>query len=129
MKQPPVWTIVVMVVGLAGALLGPVVAAWLIPPTAVWSEEDAAAWSQAGAELHAAIHTHGKEDHQAHGDHAHGETTNVSLESARANYDRQQAKRESSESRRSWLLIGVRALGIVLAIAGVAGLIANRQSV
>jgi hypothetical protein len=129
MKQPPAWTIGLMMTGLAITFLGPVVVGWLVPPQAVWSEEDAAAWSKAGAELHSAIHTHGKDDQHDHGDATHAESTNVSLENAQSNFDLQQQRLKSSQSRRSWLLLGARALGVVLAIAGVAGFIANRQSV
>jgi hypothetical protein len=114
MKQP-ILTVALLAGGLVLMFAGPLAVGWLLPETAVWTDQDAAALSQAGADLHAAMHTHGKEDHAGH---EHSATPLAAAESA---YSAQQQRLDASRAQRGWLLFGVRAFGVVLALAGLCG--------
>ncbi len=128
MSDAPAWTIALLGLGIFGMLLGPAIVGWLVPETAVWTEEDAVALSHAGADLHAAMHAHSDEASHNHAEHAEHTHASTPLAKAQAAYDAQQQKLDTSRSRRGWLKFGARGLGVVLALAGLAGIVLRRKN-
>lgn len=130
MSDAPAWTIALLALGIVGMILGPAIAGWLVPETAVWTEADAVELSRASAELHAAMHAHSDQashHHAEHSDISHSHSS-APLAQAQAAYDAQQQKLAASRLRRGWLMFGARGLGVVLAIAGLAGIVLRRKS-
>ena len=134
--KPATWSIPAIVMGLALAFLGPIVAGWIVPVESLWSDTDAAAKSKAAAELHAALHDHAGHSHPGHKHTEHtraGEVQEAAadtdrLVAAQAEVDRQQARLDGVIASHGWLLFAVRMLGVLIAGAGVAGTIVARQS-
>jgi hypothetical protein len=135
--KPAIWSVPAIVMGLALAFLGPIVAGWIVPVESLWSDADAGATSKAAAELHAALHDHAGHNHVGHNHAGHegsgaqlheAATGQDRLATAQAESDRQTARLDDVIARHGWMLLAVRVLGMLLAGAGVAGAIVARQS-
>ena len=126
MKQP-LWTPLALVSGLVLMVAGPLSVSYLMPADALWTDADAEKLGQARADLHAALHADQPHNHaHEHGQGGTGKTEAPEkpapdLAAAQQEYDQQQARLESSRSRRDWLWYAATILGALLAAAGIAG--------
>jgi hypothetical protein len=112
MTQPR-WTFPVLLAGLALALAGPWLVGILVPEQVVWSNQQADELNKARAGMHGSLHENG----------LHHERASTTEET----FNRHDAGREAALSRRGWLIMGARILGIVLAGVGVAGYLVGRR--
>jgi hypothetical protein len=122
--KPPL-TVALLVAGLAAMFAGPWLVSMLLPPAALWTEADQQALTKARAEMHAA--TDGPGVSKNHADYKHEPGAAPDFAQAKAAYERQQARHDAAQSRSTWLMYAVRGLGILLAAAGVAGFLLQRQ--
>ena len=80
----PLWTIPVLLAGLALMVAGPWVAGAIVPEQAVWTEQDAAAQNEARARMHASLHEHGSASGDGSHQHGDGQAHASPAEAARA---------------------------------------------
>ena len=124
----PLWIIPVLLAGLVLMVAGPWVAGAIVPEQAVWTEQDAAAQNEARAKMHAALHARslsGGDRHQ----HGSGDAHASPAEAADASeaYESLASRHEAALSRRSWLIMSVRGLGILLVGIGIVAYLIGRR--
>jgi hypothetical protein len=111
---------IVMVVGVIVLLGGPLVLSTL-PAATYWSETQQEALQKASAEAHAATYAGGHDHSQPHAHESPQDAAGKArLAATRAEYERHNARLKAAKSSRSWLGIGCRVLGLLIAAGGLA---------
>lgn len=120
----PAWTAPAL---LLGVVL--MIAPWFLPAAPAWTDADAKAREQTWANLHAAIDRQSPgHEGDAHAGHNHGETGETQdFATAKAAHDAQQTRFEAAVARPKWIAFALRAIGVLLAVAGVAGYVNSRR--
>ena len=118
-----------MIAGLLLMIVGPLTVSLALPPDLIWSDEDAKALAEASIAHHEAAH---------HAGHRHGSkkggsaisaaSHDAAAQAARAELEKQRARLKAAQSRQSWLSYGLRGLGAVIALVGVAAYFRARLS-
>lgn len=122
-QRPATWPVIALVCGILLIVAAP----WsgvLLPTSAVWSDEDAAEYTRAAADLHSKSY---EASAAANHGHSHAGGTAEEKAAAQAAFDSIRDRRDAAIYRRTLLKYALQGLGILAAIAGLWGYIANRR--
>jgi hypothetical protein len=119
------WPAITIIVGIGLMLVAPLLFS-AAPSSAYWSEADQATYQQASADLHAATRTlpdaPKKRGKQKIEEPSYDPVAaKAKYEAAKAAFDKQDARLHSARSRPTWIVWGLRLLGIAVTGLGVYG--------
>jgi hypothetical protein len=130
--KQPLWPAIAILLGMGLLCLSPFVDV-LAPASAVWTEEDGAKLQKASADFHAANYDLPQNDDSgaSNAGKRPGYDPVAAKEkyaTAKREYELQQLRLGSAQSRQVWLVWGVRLLGILFAVIGVGGYLQAQRS-
>ncbi len=128
--RTPVWPLAAMLLGLALLVLVPLILA-ATPAQTYWSDADQAQYQRASADFHAAAYSlPSSEDGTAFNRPRPGYdpvAAKAKYSQAKAEWERQSTRLQAVQSRRHWLLWGLRLIGAGLTVAGIIGYLRSKR--